>query len=102
MRKKNTKQLFEKLTVIDAGAKGKSVAKAPDGRIIFLSNAIPGDVVDIQTTKKRSAYYEGTAVVFHHTQIKELKRYVNTLAFVEVVNGSTWPMSINSIINKKK
>lgn len=52
MRKKNTKQLFEKLTVIDAGAKGKSVAKAPDGRIIFLSNAIPGDVVDIQTTKK--------------------------------------------------
>lgn len=65
MRKKNTKQLFEKLTVIDAGAKGKSVAKAPDGRIIFLSNAIPGDVVDIQTTKKRSAYYEGTAVVFH-------------------------------------
>lgn len=40
-RKKNTKQLFEKLTVIDAGAKGKSVAKAPDGRIIFLSNAIP-------------------------------------------------------------
>lgn len=65
MRKKNTKQLFEKLTVIDAGAKGKSVAKAPVGRIIFLSNAIPGDVVDIQTTKKRSAYYEGTAVVFH-------------------------------------
>ena len=92
MRKKNTKQLFEKLTVIDAGAKGKSVAKAPDGRIIFLSNAIPGDVVDIQTTKKRSAYYEGTAVVFHSY----------TLAFVEVVNGSTWPMSINSIINKKK
>lgn len=64
MRKKNTKQLFEKLTVIDAGAKGKSVAKhRMEG--YFLKQCHSGCVVDIQTTKKRSAYYEGTAVVFH-------------------------------------
>jgi 23S rRNA (uracil1939-C5)-methyltransferase len=65
MRKKNRRQVFENVEVLDAGAKGKSVAKAPDGRIIFLSNAIPGDVVDIQTTKKRKAYFEGTAINFH-------------------------------------
>jgi len=65
MRKKNRRQIFENITVIDAGAKGKSVAKAPDGRVIFLSNAIPGDIVDIQTTKKRKAYFEGTATHFH-------------------------------------
>ncbi len=57
---------FEKLQVIDAGAKGKSVAKAPDGRIIFLPNAIPGDIVDIKTHKKRRAYFEGVATHFHH------------------------------------
>ena len=65
MRRKNTRQIFEKIAVIDAGAKGKTIAKAPDGRVIFLSNAVPGDIVDVRTTKKRTAYYEGEAVHFH-------------------------------------
>jgi 23S rRNA (uracil1939-C5)-methyltransferase len=64
-RKKTTKQLFENIEVIDAGAKGKTIAKAPDGRVIFLTNTVPGDIVDIQTFKKRSAYFEGKAVKFH-------------------------------------
>jgi len=62
-KKKNI--IIENVSVIDAGAKGKSVAKAPDGRVIFVTNAVPGDVVDVQTTKKKSAYYEGFAVKFH-------------------------------------
>lgn len=65
MRKKSGRQRFEQVEVIDAGAKGKAVAKAPDGRVIFLSNAVPGDVVDVWTTKKRSAYFEGVATHFH-------------------------------------
>ena len=65
MRKKK-RQVFEQVTVIDAGAKGKAVAKAPDGRVIFLANAVPGDVVDVETYKKRKAYFEGTAIRFHH------------------------------------
>ena len=65
MRKRNKKQQFQNIEVIDAGAKGKSIGKAPDGRVIFLSNAIPGDIVDVQTTKKRKAYFEGKATHFH-------------------------------------
>ena len=65
MSRRNKKQVFTNIKVIDAGAKGKTVAKAPDGRIIFLPNAVPGDVVDIQTFKKRKAYYEGKAIAFH-------------------------------------
>ncbi|WP_228238966.1 23S rRNA (uracil(1939)-C(5))-methyltransferase RlmD [Allomuricauda sp. M10] len=65
MRSKNKRQTFENVTVVDAGAKGKSVGKAPDGRVVFLSNAVPGDVVDVMTTKKRSAYFEGVATRFH-------------------------------------
>ncbi|MHA7831303.1 MAG: TRAM domain-containing protein, partial [Flagellimonas sp.] len=56
MRKNRRRKTFEKVEVVDAGAKGKSVGKAPDGRIIFLTNALPGDVVDVMTTKKRKAY----------------------------------------------
>ena len=73
MRKQNGRQVFEKVAVIDAGAKGKTIAKAPDGRVIFLSNAVPGDVVDIQTTKKRKAYFEGVATHFHQLSPKRVK-----------------------------
>ena len=65
MRKNNKRQIFENVEVIDAGAKGKTVGKAPDGRVIFMSNTVPGDVVDVQTTKKRKAYFEGMATKFH-------------------------------------
>lgn len=64
-RSKNKRQVFEQIEVIDAGAKGKTVAKAPDGRVVFLPNAVPGDIVDVQTFKKRKAYYEGKAIKFH-------------------------------------
>ncbi len=73
MRKQNGRQVFEKVAVIDAGAKGKTIAKAPDGRVIFLTNAVPGDVVDIQTTKKRKAYFEGVATHFHQLSPKRVK-----------------------------
>ena len=64
-RKKTDKIVFENIKVLDAGAKGVSVAKAPDGKVIFIPNVVPGDVVDIQTFKKRKAYYERKAVAFH-------------------------------------
>ena len=65
MARKKTPTIFENIEVIDAGARGKTVAKAPDGRVIFLTNTVPGDVVDIRTGRKRKAYYEGTAIKFH-------------------------------------
>jgi 23S rRNA (uracil1939-C5)-methyltransferase len=66
MAKKNTdKIVFDHIKVLDAGAKGVSVAKAPDGKVIFIPNVVPGDVVDVQTFKKRKAYYEAKAVKFH-------------------------------------
>ena len=66
MSRKNTdKVVFEHITILDAGAKGVSVAKAADGRVIFVPNVVPGDVVDIQTFKKRKSYFEGKAIKFH-------------------------------------
>ncbi|EGV43913.1 23S rRNA (uracil(1939)-C(5))-methyltransferase RlmD [Bizionia argentinensis JUB59] len=64
-RRRNKNQIFTNVEVIDAGAKGKVIGKAEDGKVIFMTNAVPGDVVDVQTFKKRKAYYEGKATVFH-------------------------------------
>ncbi|NQX81034.1 MAG: 23S rRNA (uracil(1939)-C(5))-methyltransferase RlmD [Flavobacteriaceae bacterium] len=65
MGRKKKNQIFTELEITDAGAKGKTIAKAPDGRVIFVSNGVPGDIVDIRTGKKRKAYYEGVAINFH-------------------------------------
>ena len=65
MGRRNKNKVFSNLEVIDAGAKGKTIAKAPDGKVVFLPNAVPGDVVDVQTFKQRTGYYEGKATVFH-------------------------------------
>ncbi len=65
MGRRNKNKVFANLEVIDAGAKGKTIAKAPDGKVVFLPNAVPGDVVDVQTFKQRTGYYEGKATIFH-------------------------------------
>lgn len=64
-RKRTERIVFENVEVLDAGAKGVSVAKASDGKVIFIPNVVPGDVIDVQTVKKRKAYYEGRAIKFH-------------------------------------
>jgi len=73
MARNKKKQVFENLEVIDAGAKGKTIAKAPDGKVVFISNAVPGDTVDVQVTKKRKAYYEAKATAFHTLSQKRVQ-----------------------------
>lgn len=63
-KSRRNKKVFEDLEIVDAGAKGKAIAFAPDGKVVFINNAVPGDICTIQTTKKRKSYYEGKAVAF--------------------------------------
>lgn len=87
MARRKQKPFFESVEVIDAGAKGKSVAKAPDGRIIFVDNAVPGDVIAVQTYKKRRGYYEGTATAFHK---KSDKRSTPECQHFGICGGCKW------------
>lgn len=87
MARKKTQTIFENIEIIDAGARGKTIAKAPDGRVIFLSNTVPGDVVDVRTGKKSKAYYEGTAVKFHKYSNKRVEPVCNHF---EHCGGCKW------------
>lgn len=72
MGRTNKRVVLENLEVFDAGAKGKAVARAEDGRVVFINNAVPGDIATIQTHKKRKSYYEGTAISFSHLSDKRV------------------------------
>ncbi len=73
MARKNKRQILENLRVIDAGAKGKAVAKAEDGRVVFMDNAVPGDVVTVQTYKKKKAFYEASVLSYSHYSEKRVE-----------------------------
>ena len=49
---------LDRVQVFDIGSKGLSVGKAADGRMVFMSDAVPGDVVDVQVLKKRKQFYQ--------------------------------------------
>lgn len=61
--RKNKPELLN-VTVADMAAEGKSVCRVED-QVVFVTGAVPGDVVDIQVTKKRSNYAEGFITRFH-------------------------------------
>lgn len=64
-RKKKDKLIFKSIEVLDAGARGISVGKTTEGQVIMIPNVVPGDVVDVQTFKKKKNYFEGKAIFFH-------------------------------------
>ncbi|MCB9425492.1 MAG: 23S rRNA (uracil(1939)-C(5))-methyltransferase RlmD [Flavobacteriales bacterium] len=86
-RQKKMNKTFENIKIIDAGAKGVCVTKAPDGKVIFVPNVVPGDVVDLETFKKRKAYYEAKATHFHHYSID---RVVPVCEHFGVCGGCKW------------
>ena len=52
------------ITITDVAAEGKALARVDD-MVVFTQYAVPGDVVDIQITKKKHHYMEGRVVAFH-------------------------------------
>jgi 23S rRNA (uracil1939-C5)-methyltransferase len=63
--KKNIKNPFyPNVTISDIGAEGKSLAKIND-LIVFTTQAIPGDIVDLQVVKKKRRYQEARVVKIH-------------------------------------
>jgi 23S rRNA (uracil1939-C5)-methyltransferase len=59
--KKKPLPLLEGLVVESVGAEGKAIAKY-ENRVIFVPMVIPGDVIDVQVTKKRNSYWEANLV----------------------------------------
>ncbi|MBK8502356.1 MAG: 23S rRNA (uracil(1939)-C(5))-methyltransferase RlmD [Saprospiraceae bacterium] len=51
--------LLENVTVTGLADKGLSVGKDPEGKVVFIEGAVPGDVLDVRVLRKRKGYYQG-------------------------------------------
>ncbi len=56
--------VLERLPVQDFASEGKALSKA-SGKVVFISGAIPGDVVDVLLGKNKKDWAEGKAIHFH-------------------------------------
>ncbi len=56
--------IHENLLISDLAAEGKAIAKKDD-LIIFVSNCIPGDIVDVRIQRRQKNFQEGYPVKFH-------------------------------------
>lgn len=63
-RSRKNKPLLKQVEITDVAAEGKAMCRIDD-RVVFVQKAVPGDIVDVQVTKKRRKYYEGYPVHFY-------------------------------------
>ena len=58
------KPLLEKIEIKKIAAEGKAIAYIDD-KVLFVPNTVPGDIVDVQVTRKRKSFLEGCVTRIH-------------------------------------
>ena len=88
MRAKRKHIILENVLVEGYAAEGKSLAKV-EGKVIFIENAVPGDIVDIQLSKNKKDWAEGRAVRFHSNSPDRVNPFCEHFG---VCGGCQWQM----------
>ncbi len=78
--------IFENVTISDIAAEGKAIVKMND-IVIFVPFVVPGDVVDLQVTRKKSNFMEARAIHFHKYAEK---RSVAVCEHFGICGGCKW------------
>jgi 23S rRNA (uracil1939-C5)-methyltransferase len=63
-KNKKPHPIFTNITITDIAAEGKAIARVND-IVVFVPHVVPGDVVDLQVTRKKSSFMEARPIFFH-------------------------------------
>jgi 23S rRNA (uracil1939-C5)-methyltransferase len=88
MSRKKKNIVLEKILVEDYAAEGKSLSKV-DGKVIFIENVVPGDVVDVRLGKNKKDWAEGTPIRFHSLSPQRVEPFCSHFG---VCGGCQWQM----------
>jgi tRNA/tmRNA/rRNA uracil-C5-methylase (TrmA/RlmC/RlmD family) len=87
MSRKLKNQVLENLLVERIAAEGKSVAHY-EGKVVFIPNVAPGDVVDVRITRGKSSFMEGDPIKFHQFSEDRVAPFCEHFGVCGAVNGS--------------
>jgi 23S rRNA (uracil1939-C5)-methyltransferase len=88
VRKRNKNIELSKILVEDYAAEGKSIARV-DGKVIFIENAVPGDVVDLRLGKNKKDWAEGFVTAFREYSPQRIEPFCSHFG---VCGGCRWQM----------
>ncbi|WP_026945061.1 23S rRNA (uracil(1939)-C(5))-methyltransferase RlmD [Algoriphagus marincola] len=64
MSRKMKNKIITEVAIERIASEGKCIGHH-DGKVVFVGNVAPGDIVDVRITKGKSSFMEGEAVHFH-------------------------------------
>ncbi len=88
MKRKSQPVIVEDVLVEDYAAEGKSLARV-NGKVIFIENTIPGDVVNVQLHKNKKDWAEGFPVRFKKNSPDRIDAFCKHFG---VCGGCQWQM----------
>jgi predicted RNA-binding protein with TRAM domain len=83
---------YPSLHIEAISSEGLGIAK-PEGKVVFVEAAIPGDEVSVKIVQAKKAFEQG--------KIIEILAFVRILEYVGAVNGNMPPMRLNYLTKKK-
>jgi 23S rRNA (uracil1939-C5)-methyltransferase len=86
--KRNKNVVLSNVLVEAYAAEGKSLARV-DGKVIFIENAIPGDVVDVRLSKNKKDWAEGHITAFQTYSPDRVEPFCSHFG---VCGGCRWQM----------
>ena len=79
--------ILENLTIESVAAEGKAIAHTPEGQVVFVGFAVPGDVVNVRLVRKKKAWLEGTIIKIVKPSEQRLEPFCEHFA---VCGGCRW------------
>jgi 23S rRNA (uracil1939-C5)-methyltransferase len=85
-RRKKDLPLLENIEITDVANEGKAIARVND-IVVFTQFVVPGDIVDIQVTRKKNSYMEGRVTQIHSYSAKRSEPFCSHYG---VCGGCKW------------
>ncbi|SHF25319.1 23S rRNA (uracil1939-C5)-methyltransferase [Mariniphaga anaerophila] len=86
MGRNRKKPFYEEVQIEDIGAEGKAIARVGE-MVVFTKLVVPGDVVDLQVSKKRKNYQEAFVTKIHEYSKDRVEAFCSHFG---VCGGCKW------------
>lgn len=80
------KKVIEQVEITGVATEGKCIARVED-QVLFVNKVAPGDVVDVQITRKKPSFMEGNPVKFHKYSEDRVEPYCEHFG---ICGGCKW------------
>lgn len=81
------KKTLQNVTITGIADKGMGVGRTEDGKVVFVEEVAPGDVVDVLVLRKKKSVMQGIPLAYHHYSADRVEP---VCAHFQVCGGCKW------------